>query len=155
EGSAETIENAAITAFFAYQIWRLMPAGEDIEKVASDDNKLSYEIDLPRAQAILIQCNMRFPRSRVVTAARLPSDRGDRDLMCLMVVNSLYDMTGSHYLQDDPLRKRIVAYRDALNARVGQAVALGAKTFGERAKRQLFASLDLGDSLAVARACGL
>lgn len=106
-------------------------------------------------------CERRFPRPLTVEPAQLPKEPFARDILCLSVVSMLKGVAQAPARgQPDPAwRDRIAAALAPVAARVDDWSAKqdrnGADDLPALSDRLLAASLDLGEPLAVARACGL
>jgi hypothetical protein len=108
--------------------------------------------------AILAECDRRFPLARSTAPARLPADPLRRDLTCLGVVSFLEGAAREGPTGGTPSHAEIVraqaAYTALLDDERMRAAGLGDDETAMRRIGELTAeSLDLGNSEAVTRAC--
>ncbi|MET0247796.1 MAG: hypothetical protein ABW182_13680 [Sphingomonas sp.] len=113
------------------------------------------------SRAVLPECEKRFAPVTMVRPEQLPRRQVDRDTMCLAVLYQLQFQADlvRRYPKDD-WADWIKSTTETINARLSQvkdspAEAKSQDEFVAYHDRLVRASLDLGEPLAVARACGL
>lgn len=113
------------------------------------------------AKAVMPECDKRFPLARGVRTVRLPSDPFDRDVMCFGVL-SLLKGAASQLEEDngdagplDKIATALTPVSDRLTDAALKAHGISSEDgFSLAMGNQLKASLALGNTESVARACG-
>lgn len=113
-------------------------------------------VSIETAQALAPLCDSRFPRTRSKAAARLPAQPWRRDLLCF---TTLAILQGAAKAAPETLA-RIKAVLDPLSARMSDAEFRKRGISDEKAVMsafgdELLASLDTGNPLTIATACGV
>ncbi len=155
--------DASRMLFYTMYGARARPAGKPLMERLNDMTKEPLpKVNPAEAKLLVLACEKRFPRPATVSAEQLPAKEVDRDLMCYGVLGLLQGVAQSvrGSQPNDPWLDRIKAAADPTEARLTDEVLIGAglankEDFMRAYNRQLVASLDLGEPLAVARACGV
>ncbi len=156
------VDNARFM-FYTLHAARARPEGKPmLDRLGEVMTETLPEVAKGDAAGVIAQCEKRFPRPARVTAANLPKNPLDRDIMCVAVLGLLQGSAQSvrEDHPDDPWLDRVRTPMTTIMARMtDEAMARAGlgddAAIGAAFERQIRASLDLGDPLAVGRACGV
>lgn len=162
-GDLATVEEHARYMFYVMHAARARPEGQRIiKRVGTIFSAPLPEVQDGEVDGLIAQCDKRFPRLDRATAANLPTEPIDRDIMCLTALGVLHG--GAEAVRetqpDDPWLDRLRAPEMQLMSRLNKKALERAglaedAALTEAYDRQIRASLELGDAVAVARACGV
>jgi hypothetical protein len=111
-----------------------------------------------RAEAVRSECDSKYPRARAPEPARLPADPVERDILCYSMIVFFKSLGLEETPDGRPGRARLEQAERSLEDRLGAARLDAAGISGvaaliRRSDELMLASVDLGNSETISRAC--